>query len=164
MSVSKGKGVRSSEEDDLLDRSTKKSKLALVMVQKESTEGVPTVMTYKDKLASLGTDAVDERAKRLVIGEHIKGRIYGKWQRSLIVKLLANTASFTHLAGKFRTLWMPTGEMELNELDHGFIIAKFVLDDNYLRVLAGGPWVVSDHYMGEQRWKPGFNPLTESFS
>ncbi|XP_021802632.1 uncharacterized protein At4g02000-like [Prunus avium] len=46
--------------------------------------------------------------------------------------------------------------MQLVDLDNGFFIVHFVLEEDLLYVLTGGPWVVAWQYVDIQKWRPNF--------
>ncbi|KAK9107122.1 hypothetical protein Syun_023133 [Stephania yunnanensis] len=143
--LAKEKGSRFSDEDELLDRSTKKKKLALVMVQTEHKDGVPATATFRDKMAGDSSCS----------------------QKEVPMSSLEEFSSFLPHIPKSRmpidTLDIHIGELEIIGLDQRFLIVKFTLEDDYVRVLSEGPWVILDHYVGVQRWKPAFNPFTARF-
>ncbi|KAI5350426.1 hypothetical protein L3X38_003317 [Prunus dulcis] len=47
--------------------------------------------------------------------------------------------------------WRLKGPMQLVDLDNGFFIVRFVLEEDLLYVLTGGPWVVAGQYVAVQK-------------
>lgn len=52
--------------------------------------------------------------------------------------------------------------MLLIDLGNGFYIAKFELEEDFTRVIAGGPpWFMNGQYITIRQWQPKFNPLED---
>lgn len=54
--------------------------------------------------------------------------------------------------------------MQLVDLDNGFFIVHFVLEENLLYVLTRGPYVVAGQYVAVQKWRPNFWAVEEHVS
>ncbi|KAF7815130.1 uncharacterized protein G2W53_029099 [Senna tora] len=44
-------------------------------------------------------------------------------------------------------------------MENGFFVVSFTNQEDYLVALQGGPWVITDHYLLVQRWRPNFSLL-----
>ncbi|XP_061344299.1 uncharacterized protein LOC133290248 [Gastrolobium bilobum] len=84
-----------------------------------------------------------------------------KWKKALIIKLLGRRISSRFLLARLQRLWGLTGTFEAIDLDNGYIVLCFSDDRDYIHVLQEGPWVIADHYLIVQRWRPLFNPYED---
>ncbi|XP_019160909.1 PREDICTED: uncharacterized protein LOC109157461 [Ipomoea nil] len=50
--------------------------------------------------------------------------------------------------------------MELIDLEHNYFLAHFELQRDYDIARCEGSWVIQDHYLVVQQWKPNFRPQT----
>ncbi|CAI0559494.1 unnamed protein product [Linum tenue] len=48
------------------------------------------------------------------------------------------------------------GSLEILDLNNDTFLATFGNDQDYLKALTGGPWVVLDHYLVVHQWSPAF--------
>ncbi|KAI9110396.1 hypothetical protein K1719_018556 [Acacia pycnantha] len=51
--------------------------------------------------------------------------------------------------------------IDIFDLENDFYLVNFQHLDDYMGVLIGGPWVISNAYLSVSRWKPEFNPKSE---
>ncbi|KAL6289824.1 hypothetical protein ACE6H2_007334 [Prunus campanulata] len=54
--------------------------------------------------------------------------------------------------------------MQLVDLDNGFFIVRFVLEEDFLYVVTGGPWVVAGQYVVVKKWRPNVCAAKEHVS
>ncbi|OMO50810.1 reverse transcriptase [Corchorus capsularis] len=139
---------RSGEEDDQLQRSTKKVKApegpsdghvpAALSFKEAMLGGRRNMITRFDELGSLELDegliSITQKDgwPSISLSENFKAHIRNQWKDCIIVKLLGV----------------------------GFCVAKFSSLDDLRRVMDGGPWTVFGHYLTIRRWQPDFNPDT----
>ncbi|XP_019170993.1 PREDICTED: uncharacterized protein LOC109166497 [Ipomoea nil] len=55
-------------------------------------------------------------------------------------------------------MWNPESGFQLITLDQDYFLAKFDALSDYETAKFGGPWMVLDHYLIAQEWRPNFNP------
>ncbi|XP_061348942.1 uncharacterized protein LOC133294302 [Gastrolobium bilobum] len=67
------------------------------------------------------------------------------------------------LMSRLVRLWCLVSSYELIDLDNGYLLIRFQDDNDYRHVLEEGPWIVNDHYVIVQRWRPLFDPYDEDF-
>ncbi|CAN1126965.1 hypothetical protein LINPERHAP2_LOCUS3737 [Linum perenne] len=53
-------------------------------------------------------------------------------------------------------MWRPTGDMHIVDLDKSCFLVKFGAEQDYFKVLTGGPWILLDHYLIVHQWTPAF--------
>ncbi|GAU16899.1 hypothetical protein TSUD_368490 [Trifolium subterraneum] len=51
-------------------------------------------------------------------------------------------------------MWVPSGEMEIIDLENGYFLIRFEDRTNVNRVFEGGPWMMLGHHLVVQRWQP----------
>ncbi|XP_061376228.1 uncharacterized protein LOC133318249 [Gastrolobium bilobum] len=85
-----------------------------------------------------------------------------QWRKALIIKLLGRRISSRFLLARLQRLWGLTGTFEAIDLDNGYIVLRFSDDRDYIHVLQEGPWVVADHYLVVQCWRPLLNPYEDN--
>ncbi|KAJ8767459.1 hypothetical protein K2173_017503 [Erythroxylum novogranatense] len=96
------------------------------------------------------------------LSEKIMERIYRPFQRSLILKPLGRSVGFLTLKDRLRRLWhIPEDTYDLIDLNDGYFLVEFDLEDDYRFVLEEGPWLVLGHYLTVQKWQPNFWPSTD---
>ncbi|XP_061342218.1 uncharacterized protein LOC133288478 [Gastrolobium bilobum] len=67
------------------------------------------------------------------------------------------------LMARLQRLWNLVSTYKLIDLDNGYLLLRFHDDGDYVHVLEDGPWIVIDHYVVVQRWRPFFDPYYEGF-
>ncbi|XVF09024.1 hypothetical protein REPUB_Repub07fG0054900 [Reevesia pubescens] len=151
--------IRSQQEDDHLERSTKKIKATTFGVNDiHREEG----KSFKDKLlesrlfqdcfngtgmveeAELDSDEeedvdLDEDIPRVKIALDLKKSLRNPWRNALIIKLLGKTVSFNVLLNRITLMWKLSGDFDIVDLGHGYYVVKFENMEDRLKVLTGGP-------------------------
>lgn len=80
-------------------------------------------------------------------------------RRALVLKVLSKSIIFHVLQDKIPQLWQLKLGCVLLDINKEFIMAKFYSQEDYLKVLEGGPWMVMGNYLTITKWKPKFSPL-----
>lgn len=158
---------RSSEEEDELCRSVKKFKGSHGA---RSFSQLRTVISYKDTLVGdiLGAyqqafqvDKIweegyesDSDLEPLVDGmaevklsKEIKAHIKTPWSKALIVKAFGKSVGFNYLTFKINALWKAMARMDCVNLGRDYFLIRFSSDEDYDKVLRGGPWFVGEHFL-----------------
>ena len=154
---------RSSEESDMLERSTKKFKDNHCEGEYQSgnfDSNANAVRSYKDKLVgdipgayeqafgfeAFMEDEVDSDCEEsslcegmvaISLSKEEKVRIRELWGNAIIVKTFGRKVGFLFLSTKLRTMWMPSGRMDIIDLGNDFFLIKFELQTNLEVVLKG---------------------------
>ncbi|CAL1357166.1 unnamed protein product [Linum trigynum] len=92
----------------------------------------------------------------LKISPALKERLCQPWKKTLIVRLLGKSVSYSYLCSQLRWNWRPVGSLDIMDLNNDTFLATFGNDQDYLRALTGGPWVILDHYLMVHQWSPNF--------
>ena len=61
-------------------------------------------------------------------------------------------------------MWKPLGKRDYIDLGHDFFLIKLSLKEDHSKVLKGGPWLISGHYISIRGWEQYFRPTTANFS
>ncbi|KAL0012016.1 hypothetical protein SO802_007124 [Lithocarpus litseifolius] len=152
---------RSSEEEDNLQRSTKKFKDDHSMrgtygrgPGKETEEG-SFLGSYRDRLLW---------RKRLSRMRRRKAYVKVPWGQAIIVKTFGRNVGFLYLSSRLRSMWKPVGRMDIIDLECDFFLIKFDLKSDLDDVLKGGPWFVGQHFLAIRQWELEFNASKASCS
>lgn len=177
--------IRSREEDEELERSTKKVKEHHSQ-RTSSTLSSPRAgwgggVSYKEKLLGeirrayeqafvfenyMDTEAEsDDETSNLESGiaaVNLSGKrkasIRAQWSNALIVKVIGKTVGHQFMSTRLLSLWKPIGRMECVDLGEGFFLIRFSIREDHVRVLKDGPWFVGGHYLSIRSWEANFNP------
>ncbi|XP_061373715.1 uncharacterized protein LOC133316037 [Gastrolobium bilobum] len=84
-----------------------------------------------------------------------------RWRKALIIKLMGRKIRNRFLMTRLKNQWRLGGGIEVADLDNDYILINFKEEKDYQNVLHGGPWIVVDHYVVVQRWRPMFDPYEE---
>lgn len=86
------------------------------------------------------------------------------WKEALVVSLLGKRVSFRVLENKLNRDWARNGTLRITDLPKNFYVVQFSSPEDYKHALFNGPWMLADHYLLVQRWRPFFitNALVES--
>ncbi|KAJ4844253.1 hypothetical protein Tsubulata_031437 [Turnera subulata] len=64
------------------------------------------------------------------------------------------------LCNRLQRLWGLRGSFNVMDLDHYYFLVRLSNSSEYLSALTGGPWVILDHYLTVEPWKPNFEPTS----
>ncbi|XP_019173794.1 PREDICTED: uncharacterized protein LOC109169367 [Ipomoea nil] len=87
-----------------------------------------------------------------------KKRLRRPWRRSLILRVLGRTVGYSFLLQRLQRMCKTQASFDLIALTNDCYIAKFETLADYEAVKLGGPWMVLDHYLITQVWRPNFDP------
>ncbi|KAI9123312.1 hypothetical protein K1719_006201 [Acacia pycnantha] len=85
-------------------------------------------------------------------------------ERTLIIKLLGRSVTYVDLMYRTQAIWKPKGSYQLVDMEGNFYFAMFDLEEDYTKVLTGGPWTIFGAYLTVQPWTIDFDPATTSIS
>ncbi|KAI9113625.1 hypothetical protein K1719_015552 [Acacia pycnantha] len=55
-------------------------------------------------------------------------------------------------------MWRPKDPLKLTPISNGYYIVSFSNKEDREYAFQGRPWMIEDHYLIVQRWRPNFNP------
>ncbi|KAL4320218.1 hypothetical protein GQ457_18G015180 [Hibiscus cannabinus] len=149
-----------------------------VRVLPPGQEGSSPKISFMDKLlggpgGSFGSSSiteldVDVRDEDVRIGvgngmpeiwfsNRVHDAIDAKLEKSMIIRLLDRAIGYRALWNRIVALWRPNGEINLIDLDNGYYLVRFAVEDDFHKVFAGGPWVIYGSYLTVQPWNRFFN-------
>ncbi|XP_061352758.1 uncharacterized protein LOC133297608 [Gastrolobium bilobum] len=85
------------------------------------------------------------------------------WRMAIIVKLLGKRVGVKFFQNRLLKMWNLSGSYEFIDMENDYFLFRFDKIEDYNFVLQEGPWVVADHYVMVQRWRPFFNPHDDDF-
>lgn len=174
--------MRSCEEDEELQQSTKKVTEIHQSISPERTE-----RSYKAKLLGeipgayeqafefvndMDTEVESDEdiaeissgvAAVKLIGE-TKQRIWAQWANAHIVKVFGRIVGYHFLQSHLMSLWKLVGHFDCVDLGKDFFLVRFTVKEDYARVFKSGPWFVGGHYLSIRCWEPNFRPSSASVS
>ncbi|CAN1165511.1 hypothetical protein LINPERPRIM_LOCUS33774 [Linum perenne] len=59
---------------------------------------------------------------------------------------------------KLQQIWGKKWRLWVWDIGYGHYVAKFMETEDYERALFEGPWMVGDHYIVSEEWRPNFEP------
>ena len=89
--------------------------------------------------------------------DRVKGILARLMDRSVIVKLLGKTIGYKALQNKIMSLWKPSGEFHIIDLDNGYFLVSLENHEDRVNALTKRPWTVLGHYLTMEPWSLNFN-------
>ncbi|KAI9125426.1 hypothetical protein K1719_004042 [Acacia pycnantha] len=80
------------------------------------------------------------------------------WMNSLIIKVLGLSVPKHVLIDRVRRMWKPKQPLKVVPVSNEFYIVSFSSKEDRDYAYYEGPWMIDDHYLLVQRWRPNFNP------
>ncbi|KAI9075718.1 hypothetical protein K1719_042334 [Acacia pycnantha] len=80
------------------------------------------------------------------------------WMNSLIIKLLGSSVPKHVLIDRVRRMWKPQQPLKVVPLSNEYYIVSFSSKEDRDYAFSEGPWMIDDHYLLVQRWRPNFIP------
>ncbi|KAI9093300.1 hypothetical protein K1719_027314 [Acacia pycnantha] len=79
-------------------------------------------------------------------------------ERTVVIKLLGRSITYFDLLNRTRAIWRVKGSYRLVDMEGGFFFATFDLEEDYSKVLTGGPWMIFGAYLTVLPWSLDFDP------
>ncbi|KAJ7978170.1 reverse transcriptase [Quillaja saponaria] len=80
------------------------------------------------------------------------------WRNTLIFKLMGRSIGYNFLLKKLSQMWQPTEPLEIVDIGNEYFVVKLARVEDRIKALEGGPWMIPDHYLTVQQWRPNFDP------
>ncbi|KAI9096407.1 hypothetical protein K1719_026126 [Acacia pycnantha] len=80
------------------------------------------------------------------------------WMNSLVIKVLGLSVLKHVLIDRVRRMWKPQQPLKVVPLSNEYYIISFSSKEDRDYAYHEGPWMIDDHYLLVQRWRPNFNP------
>ncbi|XP_023872239.1 uncharacterized protein LOC111984850 [Quercus suber] len=170
--------VRTCEEEDELQRSTKKVKenptFSITSSYRDKLMGeMPgayykafDISSYDDEnlISDDESETLAEGLAAVKLSKEKKSRIRAQWSNVIIVKVFGRTVGFHFLHSKISSLRKPGGRLDVVDLGKDFFLVRFGLKEDLDKVLKGGPWFIGEHFLTIRPWVPNFRPSTASLT
>ncbi|KAI9102350.1 hypothetical protein K1719_023552 [Acacia pycnantha] len=85
------------------------------------------------------------------------------WMNSLIIKVLGANFPTYIIRDRINRMWRPKDPLKLIPLSNGYYIVSFSNKEDREYAFLEGPWMIEDHYLIVQRWRPNFSPWKVDF-
>ncbi|GMY36392.1 Endonuclease/exonuclease/phosphatase [Fagus crenata] len=82
----------------------------------------------------------------------------------LLGDLLGKSLGYKYLDYKICAIWKLIGDMQCIDLGHDFFLTCLKLNEDYSKVVNGGPWFIGQQFLTLCRWTPGFRPSEAKIS
>ncbi|KAI9115273.1 hypothetical protein K1719_013592 [Acacia pycnantha] len=86
------------------------------------------------------------------------------WMNSLIIKVLGASFHTYLIRDRINRMWRPKDPLKLIPLSNVYYIVSFSNKEDKEYAFQEGPWMIEDHYLIVQQWRPNFNPWKAAFS
>ncbi|KAL0015301.1 hypothetical protein SO802_002370 [Lithocarpus litseifolius] len=139
---------RSREEEDTLQRSTKKIKDGHTPDPSTSNPLAHLNVSYKGKLIGQLPGAYETAFN---LHDHMQEDADSDVDEEDLC------AGYQYLSQRVRELWKPTGNMDLVDLGYDYFLARFWTKEDLDNVLKGGPWFIGQHFLAIKPWEPEFS-------
>lgn len=80
------------------------------------------------------------------------------WMNSLIIKLLGSSIPKQMLIDRVKRMWKPQKPLKIMPLSNDYYVVSFSERADRDYAFQEGPWMINDHYLLVQKWRPNFNP------
>ncbi|CAN1826422.1 hypothetical protein LINPERHAP1_LOCUS31541 [Linum perenne] len=94
--------------------------------------------------------------KSLNLSPGFKDKLCQPWTNSVVVRLLGKTIGYAYLCHQLKSMWRPSADMHIVDLDKSCFLVKFAVEQDYYKALTGGHWILLDHYLIAHQWEPSF--------
>ena len=115
----------------------------------------------KDKLKIADGDitvTVGPTGPAMKLSDGLKTQLCRPWEKAVILKTMGRSHTLNFMHTKLKQKWNLHGNWQLTDLEDGYFVVRFQMEDDLEYVLTGGPWVVANHYITVQKWRPNFLP------
>ncbi|GLU17737.1 hypothetical protein SLE2022_340930 [Rubroshorea leprosula] len=109
-------------------------------------------------MAEDGADLTKAKVPKVKIPKAIWQRLCVSRKNAVIVKLLEKSINFHILHAQLLKEWKTEQEYEVIDVGIRYFIVRFATQEDYSRVLTGGPYKFFDHYLIVQSWELSFHP------
>lgn len=79
-----------------------------------------------------------------------------EWDKTLVVNVLGKKVNYRMIENKAKRDWARSGSVKVIDMPRGFLAVHFGSNEDYKHALFEGPWMIADHYLLVQRWRPNF--------
>ncbi|KAH1113395.1 hypothetical protein J1N35_006773 [Gossypium stocksii] len=92
--------------------------------------------------------SMDGPYAQVCFSERVHSLIDEHNKQTVIVRMLGRPIRYRALANRIESLWGLTSDYKLVDLDNNYFLVKLASQNDYNRVIMGGPWMVYGYYLG----------------
>ncbi|KAI9086215.1 hypothetical protein K1719_031669 [Acacia pycnantha] len=141
-----------------------------------TAEDNPRIPSFKDKLLNSDFSSSEEEEDDIILNQgdvsiglngqiptvnfatHVIDTLNKRMSLAVVVKLLGRRIGYRHLRSQLQSLWKPSGQLKIIDLNDDCFLVRFQDDLDYQNALLTGPWMIFGHYLTVQPWTPSFRP------
>lgn len=126
----------------------------------DSGEDACLSLVDEEEIALLEDDvhiAMDSSYPQVKFSRRVYSSIDENNKQTLIMRMLGRSIGYRALVNRIESFWGLTSEYKIVDLDNNYFLIKLASQNNYDRILIGGPWIVYGHYMMVQPWTRKFS-------
>ncbi|MBA0608739.1 hypothetical protein Godav_020926 [Gossypium davidsonii] len=111
---------------------------------------------FELKDGDVATEVVDG-IPTIIFFDQVHKYIERRMAKTIIMKLLGRSIGFSVLLKKITSLWCPRSPIQLLDLENDYYLIRFNSEDDYNKVVFGGPWVIFGQYLTVSLWSKDFS-------
>ena len=119
--------------------------------------------SYEEDLSDIKDDSAD-CCLVILLSKEEKQRIHAPWRSTIIIKAFGKSLGYKYLDYKICAIWKLVGDMQCIDLGHDFFLTCFKLNEDYSKVVNGGPWFTGQQFLTLHRWTRSFCPSEAKIS
>ncbi|KAJ8752648.1 hypothetical protein K2173_005537 [Erythroxylum novogranatense] len=96
-----------------------------------------------------------EEGGGMTLSHNLKTKLDNQWAKTVVIKLLGRRIGYRLLSSCLQTMWLPKGQMKIIDLDNDYFLVRFKEDEDYLKALTQGPWVIFGQMLSSFRPSQG---------
>ncbi|KAL4325035.1 hypothetical protein GQ457_11G016650 [Hibiscus cannabinus] len=93
----------------------------------------------------------------ITFSDRVHNMVDAKLTNAVVVRLLGRNIGYGALLTRIRSLWTPSNDIALIDLDNGYFLVRFASAADVTKVLMGGPWLIYGNYLTVQPWSRNFS-------
>lgn len=118
----------------------------------------PRVDLLAEKLVRIEFEKDNPLLPKVLVADSVVNKFRVPWDDALIVKLMGKNLGYALMKSKLNSLWKPTCDMDMMDLGHGFYMVKLDDENDRVKAIEGGPWMIFYHCLAVRRWTPESHP------
>ncbi|KAL3513747.1 hypothetical protein ACH5RR_026464 [Cinchona calisaya] len=87
-----------------------------------------------------------------------KARIKQPFMQTIIAKVIGKNVGFKFFDHKVREMWKIKGTMSIVALGGDYFAVKFMKEQDFVKIISGGPWFINRNYFSVRLCEPNFSP------
>ncbi|KAI9098006.1 hypothetical protein K1719_025777 [Acacia pycnantha] len=134
------------------------STLQDIQMGDDSITDAPKIPSFKDKLLNHSEEEDEDivlnqgdvsiglngKVPTVDFASHVIDTLNKKMRLSVVVKLLGRKIGYRYLRSQLQSLWKPSGQIKLIDLNDDCFLVRFQEDLDYQNALLTGPWMIFD--------------------